>query len=68
MSFDVRELDRVAMQVVVDDDLVLFEQPLNQVRADEAGAAGDTDAFVGESHRLDSWTVSTEGDGNRLSR
>ena len=45
VAVDVRELNRVAMQVVVDDDLVVLDQALNQMRADESGAAGDADAL-----------------------
>ena len=50
MVFEVRELQRVAMQVVVDDDLVVLNQALHQVRADETGAAGDADAFARQRH------------------
>ncbi len=46
MAVDVRELKGVAMEVVVDDDVVLFEQTLDQVRADEPGATGNAHAFL----------------------
>ena len=40
---EVRELQCVAVEIVVDDDLVVVDQPLDQVRSDEAGAAGDAE-------------------------
>ena len=40
---DVGELQRVPMKVVVDDDFIRFEQALDEVRSDEARAAGDAD-------------------------
>jgi len=45
VTLDVRELQRVPMEIVVDDDLVLLEQALDKMRADEACAAGDTDSL-----------------------
>ena len=50
MSVDVRELDRVAVEVVVDDDLVVLDQALDEIRPDEAGAAGDAHALARQSH------------------
>ena len=47
---EVRELQRVAVQVVVDHDLVGLDELRDQVRADEAGAAGDADPLVSQCH------------------
>ena len=55
MSLDVRELDGIAMQVVVDDDVVVVQQTLDQIRTDEPGAAGDAHALARQSH----WTFSS---------
>ena len=46
----VRKLERVAVQVVVDHDFVVGDQLRDQVRADEAGAAGDANSLVLQSH------------------
>jgi hypothetical protein len=43
MAVHVRELNRIPMKVVIDDNLVVFDEPLYQVGADESGAAGDKD-------------------------
>ena len=40
----------VAALVARGDDVVVFDKLRNEVRADEAGAAGDEDALVGQSH------------------
>ena len=50
VAFDVRELNRIAMQVVVNDNVVGLDEALHQMRADESGAAGDADALVREGH------------------
>jgi hypothetical protein len=50
MAVEVRELNGVPVQVVVDDDLVVFDQVLHEVGADEAGAACDADPFTRKTH------------------
>ena len=50
VPLEVRELQRVAVQVVEDHDFVGVDELRDEVRADEAGAAGDEDALVGQSH------------------
>jgi hypothetical protein len=45
-----RELKRVAMEVVVDDDVVELEQALDEMRSDETGASGDTYTLPRQSH------------------
>ena len=46
VSFEMRELQRVAVEVVVDDHFVRLDQTLDEMAADETGAAGDADAFA----------------------
>jgi hypothetical protein len=41
---------RVARQVVVEDDAVVVDQPAGERAADEAGAARDQHAFAVERH------------------
>jgi hypothetical protein len=41
VSVEVRELDRIPVMVVVDDDFVVLDEMLNQMGADEPGAAGN---------------------------
>ena len=50
VPLEMRELQRVAVQVVEHHDLVVLDELVDEVRADEAGAAGDEDALVGQSH------------------
>jgi hypothetical protein len=50
MAVEMRELDGIPVQIVVDDDLVGVDQLLGEMRADESGAAGDEDPLAGESH------------------
>ena len=45
-----RTAQRVAVQIVDCDDLVLVDEPARERRADEAGAAGHDDALAGQSH------------------
>src|SRR4029453_11755609 len=42
--------ERVAVQVVERDDLVLVDEAPSERRADEAGAAGDQDPLAAQSH------------------
>ena len=53
MSIEMGELQRVAVQVVVDDDFVVGEQALDEMRADEPGPSGDQHALIGDSHAGD---------------
>ena len=41
---------RIAVKIVERDDLVVVDQPPRERRPDEAGAAGDEDAFASQSH------------------
>ena len=41
---------RVAVEVVERDDLVVVDEPARERRADEAGAAGDEDPFPLQRH------------------
>jgi hypothetical protein len=50
VPLDMRELERVAMEVVVDDDVVELEQALDEMRSDETGASGDTYTLPRQSH------------------
>jgi hypothetical protein len=43
--------ERVAVQVVEGDDLVVVDEPPRERGADEARAAGDQDPLTGERHR-----------------
>ncbi len=45
-----RAAERVAVEVVERDDLVLVDEPARERRADEAGAARDDDALSAQSH------------------
>ena len=49
-SASARAAERVAVQVVHCDDLVLVDEPTRERRADEARAARDDDALPGQSH------------------
>ena len=42
--------ERVAVEVVERDDLVVVDEPARERRADEAGAAGDQDLLAAQSH------------------
>ena len=50
VAFEVRKLQRVAMQIVEDHHLIVVDELGDKVRADEAGAAGDEDLLVGQGH------------------
>ena len=52
MAVDVRELNRVAMEVVVHDHLVVFEKVLHQLRPDEPGPAGYDTRFLSQTRTL----------------
>ena len=45
-NIQVRELDGVAVEIVIDHHFVFGDEPLNEVRSDESGPAGDADAFL----------------------
>ena len=47
---EVRAAERVAVEVVVGDDLVVVDEPPRERRADEAGAARDQDPLAAQSH------------------
>jgi hypothetical protein len=47
---EVGAAERVAVEVVDGDDLVVVDEATGQRRADEARAAGDQDPLAGERH------------------
>ena len=50
MPLQLRELKRVAMKVVVDDDFVVLDEALNEMRSDEPGAAGNAHPLPRHGH------------------
>lgn len=50
VPLNVSELNRIAMQVVVHDDLVVLDEVLDQVRSDESGAPRDADTLPFQCH------------------
>ena len=54
MLGEIRASERVAVEVVDRDDLVLVDEPPRKRRADEPGAAGDDDPLPGQCHARES--------------
>ena len=52
-----RAAERVAVEVVDGDDLVVVDEPPRERRADESRAAGDDDALSAQSHAGESMTA-----------
>ena len=50
VAFEMRKLQRVTVQVVVDHHFVGVNEAGNEVRADKAGTAGHENSLVSQSH------------------